>query len=379
MPEALTPPAVGETLNTAIIDVPRNGRKTPTERQSVPVQAQPAAEPPKDGAPPLAASVAVTEPETPKVSEPPKTSEENLPQAAPPQSQPSAQPKDWRVAQPAPGQPIAEDPKPGEPPQPQPGVRDHRIDGYYALQRRVRELEAQQGQPAQPPAQPQASPAPPTATPPAPAGKPTWVPEKYADRGGYDAFVEDLADWRADQKIEAKLQERDRQQADAFAQDAARKAIATWEQKIATANIPDYTEVLRGAGNVPMKQAILEQMLTMEVGPHLFYHFAKNPDEAARMLSLPLHRQFAELAKLEEQYSSPPSVPKVDVPPVQSPLPTGASTAPAPIKPLRPTVQNLPDDPAKIAGASAENDDFRRYAAAAGIEVQKGRFGARRG
>jgi len=383
-PEAPPTSAVVETENSATIEVPSaNRRRTITQREAATVQAPPAADPPAaDPQPPPAESVTAPEPETvkppkPETPEPPIESKTEEPIPI----------RDFRVKaeaqteQPAvPGEPVATAP-----------VRDQRIDLFYKQQKefretqeRLRQLEEQIAASKTAPTPAVTAPSPATAPQATPEGRPKWVPENYEKEvdglSGYDRYVEELAEWKTAQAVQ-KLEEKLKTQAvhDRAAADA-NKRMTAWQQKIQAAQIPDYdavitasTEQWKSPNGAELNLAILD----MDHGPEVAYHLATNPAEVRRIDALPRHKQFAELAKLDEQYSKPP-VQDTPAVPVQNRLPEGASHADPPIRPLRSTSTNPVLDPLKIAGASPDGVDFRKFVDVAGIQVQKGRFGGRR-
>ena len=92
---------------------------------------------------------------------------------------------------------------------------------------------------------------------------------------------------------------------------------------------PDYEEILEAA-DFEIPHVSQQYLIESEMGPHLAYHLAKNPDVAASLRKLSPRRQLAELGKLEAKLEAPApvvttngSTPKNDV-----------SKAPAPIQPL---------------------------------------------
>ena len=158
----------------------------------------------------------------------------------------------------------------------------------------------------------------------------------------YEAYIEARADWRADRKVEERLnKQRD---------DDARDRTAAEQQKlekqfreraqVAAKGIEDFEDVME-ASEAPMTRAMAEAILTSDVGPNLAYHLAKNPEEAERIAALPAARQAAEIGKLEAKLAAEP--------PKETKKP---SKAPDPIKPVgaRSTVaDDMPDPKTKPA------------------------------
>ena len=174
--------------------------------------------------------------------------------------------------------------------------------------------------------------------PPPPPAKPT--PDQFDT---YDAFVEALTDWKADQKIDAKLSERDTRTKEQQQQEAR---VSSWTEREAAARqaIPDYDEVM-AASNVPVTRAVEAELLDSPRGPELAVHLAKNPDVAERLNRLDARAVAREIALIEARLPtvSAPTPPTDDddappapaartssAPPPQAPRTT---SAPPPAKP----------------------------------------------
>lgn len=172
--------------------------------------------------------------------------------------------------------------------------------------------------------------------PPAPAAKPT--PDQF---DSYDAFVEALTDWKADQKIDAKLAERDKTTAE---KQTVEKRATNWQEREANIRkaVPDYDSVMQ-ASSVPVSQAVTAELLDSERGPEIALHLAKNPDVAHKLNGLDEKALAREMGKLEatlpavsatppaEETQTDPLVPAADAPPATPPKKTTA--APPPTKP----------------------------------------------
>lgn len=149
-------------------------------------------------------------------------------------------------------------------------------------------------------------------------------PEDFQD---YDAYVEALADWKAEEKArklrdELKAEsEKTRAKTEA---DRRMEAFRAAESKF-RATVQDYDEAILDAQDTPMTQVMFDVILESEVGPNLLYHLAKNPDEAERIAHLSPARQAAEIGKLEDKLAQQ----------LKDPPKPKASNAPPPVNPVR--------------------------------------------
>lgn len=195
-----------------------------------------------------------------------------------------------------------------------------------------------QGQPGQAPAAQPAAPKP--------------APDK-ATFATYDEYVEALADWKAEQKVEAAMRRRDAEQA-SRAEAQAREATAqTWDQRQAAARqaLPDYDQVL-DAADVPISQAMQEILLESEHGPRLAYHLAKNPTEAQRIAGLSDRAAAHALGRLEASLAAAAPPPPSSSP--SAPAAPPVSSAPPPIKPLGSQSAQAANDPNRMSQAEYE-------------------------
>lgn len=110
---------------------------------------------------------------------------------------------------------------------------------------------------------------------------------------------------------------------------ANQKTVDTFAIKAETARakIPDFDVVVNNP-NLPINATMAEIIVESDRAPELAYHLGKNPAEAARISVLPLHRQGAELAKLESKLSPPSNARKVSAAP-PPPKTIGGGAAPA--------------------------------------------------
>src|SRR6202012_5793298 len=94
-------------------------------------------------------------------------------------------------------------------------------------------------------------------------------------------FMEALADWTADRKLEERQQEAQQARANA----AQQQMIDEWQKRldVAKTDLTDFDEVV-SKSEVDMPNHLYFAIVESDVGPQLAYYFAQNPD-AARLLT----------------------------------------------------------------------------------------------
>lgn len=258
---------------------------------------------------------------------------------------------------------TAGEPKPGEPKATETELekanRDWRISEYYRLRKLVEE--GKQPAPTQPA----------KVEEPKVSLKPVWDTETYKDKGGYDTYVEELADWKADQKLAGFKAELQAEKQTVSLNQQAHDTAKRFSENLEKSGIKDFDAVLKSAPVVftTDRPQILQSLLEDDRGPQLFYHLASHPEDVARIDKLPLMAKLRELDKLGEKLVETAKVATPGT--VQDPLPAAATKAPEPIDPLRPKTAESRPDPVKLA---QDGGKFREFAAASGIAVQRGRF-----
>jgi hypothetical protein len=152
-------------------------------------------------------------------------------------------------------------------------------------------------------------------------------PAKFDSYAAYedahDKYVEDLADWKTDQKLAQAREESRRQAAEAQARQRAAQTLEQWESRVAAARQahPDFDEVLEDV-EIPITPALQQALVESEHGAELAYQLAKNPAEAQRIMKLSPLAQARELGKLEAKLTPEPQ---------KKPA---ATNAPPPLKPV---------------------------------------------
>lgn len=137
----------------------------------------------------------------------------------------------------------------------------------------------------------------------------------------YDAYLEALADWKAEAKF-AEVQNRQREQT---AKQAEQEELRTRQEKQSDllrngeAKYEDFEEKVTSDKHVYSQPAYLA-ILESDISHDLIYHLASNPEEAEAISKLSPYAQAKEIGKLEDKLSSKP--------------PKQISKAPDPIKPV---------------------------------------------
>lgn len=130
------------------------------------------------------------------------------------------------------------------------------------------------------------------ATPPAPT-RPKPTVGMVVDGGyeSYEAYSEDLTDWKLEQRDAARAAEQQqaqqaRQQSES--QQLWAKAHATYNERLTAfkATHADYDTLLAQHGAVQLPAAPLVAILTSEHGPAWSYHLMQNPDQLAELALL---------------------------------------------------------------------------------------------
>lgn len=176
-------------------------------------------------------------------------------------------------------------------------------------------------------------------TPAAPIeSKPRPQREQFETQEQYEDAV---TDW----KVEQRLAEREKQEAEARIK-AARDALANnWKARQETfrAEAADYDEAL-SASEVDMPQYMLDAIMESDIGPQVAYHLAKNPSEARKLVNMTATAALRELGKLETRLQK---TDKTETKPEKAKegAPVETSKAPAPIETLKKANAPVEKDP----------------------------------
>lgn len=162
----------------------------------------------------------------------------------------------------------------------------------------------------------------------------------------YEDFVEAIADWKSD----LKLAQRDHKTAQEREQDQRKTQTEKYAERVTkfVEAQPDFDEVLANT-TAPATKIMENVIIESDHGPEIAYFLAKNEAEAARIASLPPHRQLIEMGKLEARMEK-----RADTPPPQKRM----TQAPEPIKPLGTVTPTAKKDPSQMT--DAEFNEWRR-------------------
>ncbi|HZT29714.1 MAG TPA: hypothetical protein VFA33_07525 [Bryobacteraceae bacterium] len=192
-----------------------------------------------------------------------------------------------------------------------------------------------------------------TTEPAAPESAATPAKPKVEDFETYEEFTEALAEWKAEQKITAKLAEIEQNKQTQARQEA-------WGRQLddARTRYQDYDQVV-GNDDIQITEYMQAVILESEVGADVCYYLGQHPEEAERIAALPPLGQARAIGHLETKFTREAAKPAARSAAPQ-PQPRAGSRAPAPIRPVS-------------ASASAEKDpekmtpvEWRAWRAAGG-------------
>lgn len=159
----------------------------------------------------------------------------------------------------------------------------------------------------------------------APAEK-VEAPKKpvVADYADYAEYVEALAEFKADEKIQKVLSERDQSEAKRAKEAVTEARSQTWAERaeVFRAEADDFDDVLSSA-NIPISPGMHEALTESEFGPQIAYHLAKNPAEAKKIAQLSDAAAARAIGRLEVQFEKP-VVKVIEKPATKAPAPIGS-------------------------------------------------------
>lgn len=164
-----------------------------------------------------------------------------------------------------------------------------------------------------------------------PAEKPT--PDKFDDYGQY---VEALTEFKADEKVKATLDARDKQTAEKRETETRQ---STWQTRKAEAAkvIPDIDAVL-SSSTVPVADHVQVELLDSEFGPQIAYHLDKHPELAEKLNAMSPTQAAREIGRLEATMVKPAPVAAAeegtDPEPAAPVIEVKTTKAPPPVKPI---------------------------------------------
>lgn len=162
-----------------------------------------------------------------------------------------------------------------------------------------------------------------------PPEKPT--PDKFDD---YGAYVEALTEFKADEKIKAGFEAREKQQAEKRETETRQ---STWQTRKAEAAkaLPDIDAVLESS-DVPVANHVSAELLDSEFGPQIAYKLANDRALADKLNGMTPTQAAREIGRLEASYATAPVAPTADdtPEPVPEPVIKKTTSAPPPVKPI---------------------------------------------
>lgn len=138
----------------------------------------------------------------------------------------------------------------------------------------------------------------------------------------YEEFIEARAAYRAEQKVDSKLKEREAADRELAAQTEQQKAREQFQKSMreSAKDIEDFDDVVRGIrASDPVANVAASALEAADAPGKVLYHLATHPDEAERIASLSVGKQARAIVELEAKLAKPPIKP---------------SKAPEPIKPV---------------------------------------------
>lgn len=158
-----------------------------------------------------------------------------------------------------------------------------------------------------------------------PAAPPPTRPKPLEEAVGttyatYADYIEDLADWKLEQRDATARAQASQHQTDA----AEREAMTAYQAKIpaAQARHADFDEVISRPLPAPLTPTLRSALLASEVGPDLAYHLTTHPDEYTRIRALPVGPALMAIGRLEAQLApqAAPAAPPIIAPPPPAPM-----------------------------------------------------------
>lgn len=148
------------------------------------------------------------------------------------------------------------------------------------------------------------------------SGKP-----KQDDFDSHEEWVEALAEWKADQKIQVAETKRKESEVKSEFQKRAQKYVE--QVKTFAEEHEDFQEVMEDVDDIPMSVTVQEAILSSENGPELAYQMAKNRDLYEQICRMPALQAARAIGKFEASLTKS-----------ETPAPKKVTKAPPPPKPV---------------------------------------------
>lgn len=139
----------------------------------------------------------------------------------------------------------------------------------------------------------------------------------------YEDYVSALAEYKADQKIQA-WQQSQQQETQAQQQERERQEFEARADQFRQEH-PDYDTVALNP-QLPVSAAMAEAIQLADNGPEILYNLGQNPAEAARIASLSPLQAAIELGRMTVAQAAPPPKTRTNAPPPVEPLSGGSGS-----------------------------------------------------
>ena len=136
-----------------------------------------------------------------------------------------------------------------------------------------------------------------------------------SDFQDYDTYVEALAEWKAEQKVQEALDRRQQSTEQAKKAAEAREVAKSWaeRQNAVRSVFTDYDAVV-GSADVTITPAVSDILLTSDKGPEVAYYLAKNPSVVEKLNALSPTAAAREIGRLEAALEKPSAKHVVEAP-----------------------------------------------------------------
>ena len=152
-------------------------------------------------------------------------------------------------------------------------------------------------------------------------------------------FLDALIDWKAEQKIDDRMAERDKRQTKQDGEDNRRRqAVEAATEldrqfKVGREAHEDYDEVLEAADDIEWSDRHAYAMMLTGVAGEIAYHLGQNPEEAAKLAKLTNPAKISmELGKIQAKIEAAPAKPKEEDPTKGEAAPRPGKKVPKPMK-----------------------------------------------
>lgn len=140
----------------------------------------------------------------------------------------------------------------------------------------------------------------------------------------HEQYVEALAGWMADQKVEQKLTEREAKEREKSIRAEEKRQFDAHQARLQEfkKSHDDFDEVLEDAKDIPLSITVKEAILSSDNGPELMYALAQEPEEFRRISALPPIQAARALGILEAKLAgAPQEKKKIETKTTQAPKP----------------------------------------------------------